>query len=528
MKERTKRLVIATVLAVLVSAWIGWMYYPLADEELAKTDARVVARTRYVLMSGNTVLLAFNDSRADTLLTGIVEGKGGFVTDTIDAQWARRWQLLPYSGGYFVTAPYDTLNIVRMKSRELHALMKREAAYLDNAKKVLAEQREDIDYYLKTHTVTENGFDVVQRYSRTLTEKTDSVHRADSLVKKALRARSLYVKLERSYSIADSSQRIRFTRLGIPQAMERLEERKRESLKSKGLTCWIDSIGQYEGERDSLAAPDGYGRFWGVNGDFYEGEWQHGKRTGVGFAMVPGKRLRLGEWKDDKFLGERITYTPDRIYGIDISRYQHEKGRKRYSIDWKNLRITSLGTYSKKNIKGEVNYPVSFVYVKATEGTTVKNKYFAADYAASRKWGHRTGAYHFFSLKTLGSLQAYHFLMYARYQKGDMPPVLDIEPTDKQIRDAGGIDMVFRNVRGWLSVVEKRWGVRPILYINQRFVNKYLPSAPDLKRDYDVWIARYGEYKPDVNLVFWQLCQDGRVNGIHGPVDLNVYNGFSF
>jgi len=42
-----------------------------------------------------------------------------------------------------------------------------------------------------------------------------------------------------------------------------------------------------------------------------------------------------------------------------------------------------------------------------------------------------------------------------------------------------------------------------------------------------VWIARYGEYKPDVNLVYWQLCQDGKVAGIHGPVDINVYNGFA-
>ena len=116
----------------------------------------------------------------------------------------------------------------------------------------------------------------------------------------------------------------------------------------------------------------------------------------------------------------------------------------------------------------------------------------------------------------------------ARYQQGDLPPVLDIEPTDKQIAQAGGIEMVFRNVRGWIYEVERRWGVKPILYISQRFVNKYLPLAPDLKRGYDVWIARYGEYKPDVNLVYWQLCQDGRVSGIHGPVDLNIFNGFEF
>ena len=244
--------------------------------------------------------------------------------------------------------------------------------------------------------------------------------------------------------------------------------------------------------------------------------------------MVPEHRLRIGEWREDKFIGERIVHMPERIYGIDISRHQHEKGRKKYAIDWKNLRITSLGTFSEKKIKGVVDYPVSFVYIKATEGTTVENKYFKTDYRASKKHGYRTGAYHFFSLKTLGSQQAHHFMKTAHYQKGDLPPVLDIEPTDAQIRNAGGVEQMFRNVRGWLYEVERRWGVRPILYVSQRFVNKILPQAPDLKRDYEVWIARYGEYKPDVNLVYWQLCQDGRVSGIRGPVDINVFNGFEF
>ena len=47
-----------------------------------------------------------------------------------------------------------------------------------------------------------------------------------------------------------------------------------------------------------------------------------------------------------------------------------------------------------------------------------------------------------------------------------------------------------------------------------------------IKQNYQVWIARYGEYKPDVNLVYWQLSPDGRVRGIKTEVDINVFNGF--
>ena len=32
--------------------------------------------------------------------------------------------------------------------------------------------------------------------------------------------------------------------------------------------------------------------------------------------------------------------------------------------------------------------------------------------------------------------------------------------------------------------------------------------------------------KPDVKLTYWQLCPDGRVQGIRGEVDINVFNGY--
>ena len=86
----------------------------------------------------------------------------------------------------------------------------------------------------------------------------------------------------------------------------------------------------------------------------------------------------------------------------------------------------------------------------------------------------------------------------------------------------GGARFLFASVRGWINVVEKKLGVKPVLYVSNRFVNKYLTQAPDLLHNYDVWIARYGEFRPDVNLTSWQLCQDGRVRGIYGPVDISV------
>lgn len=90
----------------------------------------------------------------------------------------------------------------------------------------------------------------------------------------------------------------------------------------------------------------------------------------------------------------------------------------------------------------------------------------------------------------------------------------------------GGETALFNAIRTWMRIVRQHTGVKPVLYVSQNFVNKYLNAAPDIKKDYNIWIARYGEYKPDIKLIYWQLSPDGRVNGIHGDVDINVFNGY--
>jgi lysozyme len=276
---------------------------------------------------------------------------------------------------------------------------------------------------------------------------------------------------------------------------------------------------------------EGHGAYTSTdNRGYYEGHWAEDRRNGFGLAAETSAEgetnLRVGIWKNDRFMGERMRYTTERIYGIDIARYQHGRGRRPVPILWDKLRITSIGKKGSHNVRGTADYPVSFVYIKSTEGTSVRNKFYVNDYAQARKHGIRAGAYHFFSVKSSGAAQAKHFIQNTLFREGDLPPVLDIEPTDAQIRYMGGPEAMFSHIRTWLRDVERRAKVKPILYVNQMFVNKYLSAQPDLKRDYRIWIARYSEYKPDVRLAFWQLCPDGRVAGIRPNVDINVFNGY--
>lgn len=281
----------------------------------------------------------------------------------------------------------------------------------------------------------------------------------------------------------------------------------------------------YEGDLDLQFRPHGEGCYRDSEGTYYQGEWTQGRRHGFGFAVGDNKMVRAGIWKNDAFVGEQMIYTADRVYGIDISRYQHEIGRRKYSIEWSKVRITKLGAANATRVRGQQDYPVSFVYIKASQGTTIRNRYYATDVAACRKRGIHVGAYHFFSTKRDGLAQAKYFMKMAAPRTGDLPPVLDVEPSDAQIKAMGGSAAMFREIIKWMRYVRQQCGTDPVLYVSQSFVNKYMSHAPEELSRYQVWIARYGEYKPYVHLLYWQLSPRGRVAGIKGDVDINVYNG---
>ena len=368
----------------------------------------------------------------------------------------------------------------------------------------------ELDYYMKRHNVVDEGFDMVARYAEE-GDSTLSSYMPCGRISPLGFYKYKGVKRQGKGIIRDSLGRII---IGLWHA---------DTLAS-GIR--IDSTGIYAGQFNRLLQAEGHGTYRATDGSFYEGHWHGDMREGFGFH-VSSSNLRAGIWKRDRYLGERMHYTGDRIYGIDISRYQHEQRRRVFPITWKLLRITNLGKKTERPVIDKVDYPVSFVYIKATEGISIRNRYFLSDYNDARRHKIPVGAYHFFRTQMKGRLQANYFLSQTRLNRGDLPPVLDIEPTDKQIAKAGGPEAMFREIREWLSIVEKRAGTRPILYVNQRFVWKYLDGAPDLKQNYLIWIARYGVYKPDVHLALWQLSADGRVTGIHSEVDINVFNGYA-
>ncbi len=185
------------------------------------------------------------------------------------------------------------------------------------------------------------------------------------------------------------------------------------------------------------------------------------------------------------------------IRGIDVS---HHQG----TIDWGGL-------------PGE---KVRFAFIKATEGGDHVDRAFARNWRAAAAAGIPRGAYHFFTFCRPGKEQAAHFLRVAPPGLSQLPPVADVEfvgncatpPPDERIA---------AELQAFVAEVSLAHGRPPILYVTRaaarRIVRDGFPQCP-------IWI-RDVFLRPNRPWLFWQFADRGRVEGIAGFVDLNVFAG---
>ena len=201
-------------------------------------------------------------------------------------------------------------------------------------------------------------------------------------------------------------------------------------------------------------------------------------------------------------------------YGIDIS--HNNAGR----IVWDSLfvmtdskRRTIRDPYLAKEIK-----PVSFVFIKATEGASFKDKDFKENWKAAGKTDLRRGAYHFFRSSKDGEIQARNFISTVgdlRFK--DLPPVLDIET----IHLGCPKELLNQRALQWLKAVEKRYEKKPIIYASSSFIKDYLNS--EIVGNYPVWVAHYEKDSPAFEgWTWWQFTDRAVVKGVPGTVDLSV------
>ena len=219
---------------------------------------------------------------------------------------------------------------------------------------------------------------------------------------------------------------------------------------------------------------------------------------GGGGGHETGAKVPPGDWR----------------YGIDIS--HHNAG----DIVWDSLYVLTdkRGKTIRDHHLAKDIRPVSFVFIKATEGVSMVDKDFKRNWQDAGRSGLRRGAYHFFRSSKDGEAQARLFIKTVgdlRFK--DLPPVLDIET----IHRGGSMKKLNEEALKWLETIEGHYGRKPIVYTGSSFARDWLSKR--ITDNYPVWIAHYEKDRPDFDgWTFWQFTDKAVVKGVPGPVDLSV------
>lgn len=200
--------------------------------------------------------------------------------------------------------------------------------------------------------------------------------------------------------------------------------------------------------------------------------------------------------------------TEDLIYGIDVS---HHNG----TINW-------------TKVKSSVP-PVSFVYIKATQGIGYKDPANIVNANGAKAAGIKIGYYHFASLNNTADIakdatnEANWFNATMKtLPASDLLPVLDIETNEKQLNT--------QQVQLWISTFLNRMKelghMNMMLYSYKPFFDDNLPANHPFG-SIPLWLAQYRNVAAPslphgwTNYTVWQYSAKEKVSGINADCDMN-------
>ncbi|OBZ67394.1 N,O-diacetylmuramidase [Grifola frondosa] len=193
--------------------------------------------------------------------------------------------------------------------------------------------------------------------------------------------------------------------------------------------------------------------------------------------------------------------------GIDISNYQG-------TVDFNTVKANG----------------VSFVYIKATEGTTFIDSYFSSHYVGATNAGLIRGAYHFAHPdSSSGATQANYFLAHGGGWSSDgitLPGALDIEynPSGAECYGLSASSMVSW-IRDFSNTYQSATGVYPVIYTTTDWWTTCTGNSASFASTNPLWIAHYASSIGTLPAgwaytTFWQYADSGA-----DPGDQDEFNG---
>jgi len=175
---------------------------------------------------------------------------------------------------------------------------------------------------------------------------------------------------------------------------------------------------------------------------------------------------------------------------------------------------------------------IRFVIARATEGATRIDRAYATVREQATAAGLAFTAFHFARPdRSIGDAEreAEAFILASKLSSGNLVPVLDLEAAGSL-----GVRALQAWARTWLEKVASTLGVKPLIYTNSDFWFAHMGNTTSFaEAGYRLFIASWGTAQPVVpafdwggrGWTMWQTTSCGRVAGVPGCLDTDLFNG---
>ncbi len=196
------------------------------------------------------------------------------------------------------------------------------------------------------------------------------------------------------------------------------------------------------------------------------------------------------------------------IHGIDVSGHQG-------NIDWRKVKASGI----------------QFAMLRAGYGANTVDSEFERNARGCMEEGIPFGVYWFSYAYTpeMARREAEKCISVIREYKVQYPVCYDFEYDSVRYAQQNGVrvtrTLATRLVEAFCGRVEEL-GYFAMYYSNLDYLERMF--APELRRKYALWYARYASAPGETGIGMWQYRDDGRVDGIRGNVDMDIaYKDFA-
>lgn len=218
----------------------------------------------------------------------------------------------------------------------------------------------------------------------------------------------------------------------------------------------------------------------------------------LAFILTLALLILTSVWAWRQFMTSPPYVDPERypVRGIDVSRHN-----------------------GMMNLDAAADDGIEFIFIKASEGITHRDENFRINYDKARHAGMKIGAYHFFRFDKDGVEQAKNLLRTIGRRPLDLGVAVDVESHSNP--EGIAPETVIQRLSRMVDYLNLR-GYRVTFYTNRDGYNDYLAANFP---GYPLWICSFSETPINAEWTFWQFNHKGKVSGIRGDVDINVFCG---